>query len=135
VRIASGRLGALEERPFRLLWLGQATSALGDALIPVALAFAVFQTGAGAAGLGVVLASFTLARAGFILVGGVWADRLPRRLVMLSCDLVRAVVQALTAVLLLAGAMELCISSSISPRAVARPGHAAGCAPASCSQA
>jgi hypothetical protein len=40
-----GRLGALEERPFRLLWLRQTSSALGDALIPVALAFAVLQIG------------------------------------------------------------------------------------------
>jgi hypothetical protein len=38
--------GALSERPFRLLWLGQTTSAIGDVMIGVALAFAVFQIGA-----------------------------------------------------------------------------------------
>jgi hypothetical protein len=53
-------------------------------VIFVALPFAVLQTGGGAAELGLVLASFTLARASFIVVGGVWADRLPRRLVMLA---------------------------------------------------
>jgi hypothetical protein len=36
--------GALRERQFRLLWLGQATSTLGDGLVPVALAFAVIGT-------------------------------------------------------------------------------------------
>jgi MFS family permease len=102
-----GRLGALEERPFRLLWLGQTTSALGDALIPVALAFAVLQVGGGAGALGLVLASYTLARAAFILVGGVWADRLPRRFVMIAADVIRAAVDAATAALLLAGAMDV----------------------------
>jgi hypothetical protein len=101
------RLGALQERQFRLLWLGQTASALGDSVIFVALPFAVIQTGGGAAELGLVLASFTLARASFIVVGGVWADRLPRRLVMLACDAIRAAVQATVAVALLTGAMEI----------------------------
>lgn len=101
------RLGALEERPFRLLWLGQTTSALGDALMPVALAFAVIHVGGGAAALGLVFASYTLARAGFILVGGVWADRLPRRFVMIAADVVRAVSEAAAAVLLFSGQMEI----------------------------
>jgi MFS family permease len=100
-------LGALGERPFRLLWLGQTTSRLGDALTGVALAFAVLDVGGSASALGVVLASFVGARAMFILVGGVWADRLPRRLVMLTCDGVRAVVQGTVAIALLTDAMEV----------------------------
>jgi MFS family permease len=103
----TGRLGALEETQFRRLWLGQTASALGDSLIYVALPFAVIQIGGGAAELGLVLASYTLARAAFILVGGVWADRLPRRLVMLTCDVVRAAVNAFVAVALLTGSMEV----------------------------
>ena len=55
--------GALQERQFRLLWLGQTASAIGDSVIFVALPFAVLQTGGGAAELGLVLAAFTLARA------------------------------------------------------------------------
>jgi MFS family permease len=101
------RSGALSERPFRLLWLGQTTSAIGDVMIGVALAFAVFQIGGGAAQLGLVLASLTIGRTAFVLVGGVWADRLPRRLVMLTCDAIRAVVQAFVAVALLTGAAEI----------------------------
>ncbi|MGH3130465.1 MAG: MFS transporter [Gaiellaceae bacterium] len=101
-------LGALEERPFRLLWLGQTSSAVGDALIPVALAFALLQElDASAADLGLVLAAFSLSRVAFTLVGGVWADRLQRRLVMLVCDGIRAAVEFFTFGMLVAGAMEL----------------------------
>jgi MFS family permease len=103
----AGRLGALQEREFRRLWLGQTASALGDSLVYVALPFAVIQIGGGAAELGLVLAAFTLARAGFVVVGGVWADRLPRRLVMLACDVVRAAVNAFVAVALLTDVMEV----------------------------
>ena len=102
-----GRLGALQEPRFRLLWLGQTASAIGDSLIYVALPFAVLQIGGGAAEIGLVAAAYTLARAVFIVVGGVWADRLPRRLVMLTCDAIRAGVDAFIAIALLTGAMEV----------------------------
>jgi len=61
--VLRGRLGPLTERPFRLLWFGRTGSSVGDALIPVALAFAVLRIGGGATGLGVVLAAFTIGRA------------------------------------------------------------------------
>lgn len=101
------RARALSERPFRLLWLGQTTSAIGDVMIGVALAFAVFQIGGGAAQLGLVLASLTVGRMAFVLIGGVWADRLPRRLVMLTCDAIRAAVQAFVAVALFTGMAQV----------------------------
>jgi len=96
----------LQERRFRLLWLGRVSSAVGDALVPVALAFAVLSVGSPTA-LGGVLAAFMLARVAFTLVGGVVADRLPRRAVMLACDGVRAVVEAFTATMLLTHQMTL----------------------------
>jgi predicted MFS family arabinose efflux permease len=100
--------GALRERRFRLLWLGQATSTLGDGLVPVALSFAVIGTlNRSATALGVVLAAHILPLVLFVLVGGVWADRLPRQLVMLVSDVIRGAVQATMAVLLLTGAAEL----------------------------
>jgi MFS family permease len=97
-----GRFGPLTERPFRLLWLGRTASSLGDSLVPVALAFAVLRIGGGATGLGIVLAFFTIGRASFVAIGGVWADRLPRRAVMLTADLVRFGTQAATAAILFA---------------------------------
>jgi MFS family permease len=102
-----GRFGALQEPQFRLLWFGRTASSIGDALIPVALAFAVIDETGSATDLGLVMASYTLARVGLILVGGVWADRLPRRLVMLAADLVRTVSQGFLAVVLIAGAAEI----------------------------
>jgi predicted MFS family arabinose efflux permease len=98
---------ALQEPQFRLLWLGRATSALGDALIPVALAFAVIEETGSATDLGLVLAAYTVSRVALIVVGGVWADRLPRRAVMLGADLVRVFSQALLGALLIADAAEI----------------------------
>ena len=88
---------ALRERQFRLLWLGQAISALGDALVPLALTFAVLDLTGSAADLGLVFAAMFCARVLFIVAGGVWSDRLPRQLVMIGADLVRFGVQALLA--------------------------------------
>jgi MFS family permease len=100
-------LGALRERPFRMLWLGRTTSSVGDAISGIAVAFAVLEISGSASALGVVLAAFTLSRVVFILVGGVWSDRLERRRVMLACDLVRGLAQGAVAVLLLTDAAEL----------------------------
>jgi MFS family permease len=100
--------GALRERQFRLLWVGQATSTLGDGLVPVALSFAVIGTlDRSATALGVVLAAQILPLVLFVLAGGVWADRLPRQIVMLVSDVIRGVVQATLAILLLSGAAQL----------------------------
>jgi MFS family permease len=105
VGLAEG-FAPLQERRFRLLWLGRLSSAVGDALVPVALAFAVLSLGSPTA-LGGVLAAFMVTRVAFTLVGGVVADRLPRRAVMLTCDAVRAVVEAFTATMLLTHHMTL----------------------------
>lgn len=96
-------LGALEERNFRLLWLGQTGSTFGDGLSFVAIAFAVLQIGGSATDIGIVFAAFFLPNVIFLLVGGVWADRLPRNYVMLTSDGVRAVVQIGLAVLMFTG--------------------------------
>jgi MFS family permease len=103
----AGRLGPLGERRFRLLFVGQAASVFGDALVPVALSFAVLELTGSATDLGFVLAAHVLPLVGLVLVGGVWADRLPRQLVMLGSDCVRGVTQAVLAVLLLTDAAEL----------------------------
>jgi MFS family permease len=105
--LLGGTWAPLRERPFRLLWLGRVASAAGDALVPVALAFAVLSVRHSATALGGVLAAFTIARVSFTLVGGVVADRFPRRAVMIGCDGARAIVEALTAVMLLTHSMTL----------------------------
>jgi MFS family permease len=105
----------LSERPFRLLWLARTTSSIGDALVPVATSFAVLHIGS-ASDLGVVLAVFMGSRTVFIVAGGVWGDRLPRQVVMLAADLVRAATQAAIAVAFLTHTIEvwnLVVSSAL----------------------
>jgi hypothetical protein len=41
------RFGLLAEREFRLVWLGRSLSSIGDAIVPVALSFAVLDLGDG----------------------------------------------------------------------------------------
>ncbi|MGH3255819.1 MAG: MFS transporter [Streptosporangiaceae bacterium] len=94
-------LGALQEREFRLFFTGQLVSLLGDAVTPFALAWAVLDLTGSARDLGFVLAAKTAPLVVFLLVGGVFADRLPRRGVMLTADVARMAVQAATAALLL----------------------------------
>jgi len=100
-------LGALEGRNFRLLWLGQTGSTIGDGLSFVAIAFAVLEIGGTATDIGIVFAAFFLPNVVFLLVGGVWADRLPRNYVMLTSDGVRAVVQIGLALLLFSGSAQV----------------------------
>ena len=101
------RLGALAEPQFRLLWIGQTASLAGDGLIPVAIAFAVLGIGGTATDLGIVFAAFTVAHVALVLVGGVWADRLPRQLVMVACDIVRGVGEVVLAILLITGSAQI----------------------------
>ena len=95
-----------EDGPFRLLFWGQALSVVGDRITPVAIAFAVLGLGS-ATDLGLVLAAGGIPFALFALAGGVWADRVGRRKVMLASDVVRAVSQTATALLLLTGTAEV----------------------------
>ena len=105
--LIAGRLGVLEEREFSILWLGQAMSALGSSLVPVALAFAVIDLTGSASALGLVLSAAFVSRVVLLLVGGVVADRLPRQSVMLGADLLRTVSQGLAAGLLITGHARL----------------------------
>ena len=100
-------LGPLQEANFGRLWIGQTTSAAGDGMTGVALTFAVLAIGRSAGDLGLVLASFMVPRVVFMLVGGVWADRLPRRGIMIGADVVRAAAQAVLAVAAFTSSGEL----------------------------
>lgn len=84
------RQGVLSVRDFRFLWASQTISTIGDQIFPVAVAVRVLDAGGTKTDLGYVLSARFLALVLFALLGGVWADRLPRRLVMISADLFRA---------------------------------------------
>lgn len=101
------RSGPLRNGQFRLLLAGRAISALGDRVVPVALAFAVLDLTRSVTDLSIVFAAQTVPLVAFVLIGGVWADRLPRQLVMLVSDAVRATAQGLSAALLLSGSAHI----------------------------
>jgi MFS family permease len=97
----NGPLGPLVEREFRLLFSGQLVSLLGSAVAPIALAFAVLDLTGSKTDLGLVLTANWVPQVLLVLFGGVFADRLPRNLVMVGSNLVSGAGQATIAVLLL----------------------------------
>ena len=101
--IARAPLGPLAERDFRLLFIGRTISLFGSAFAPIALAFAVIELTGSPSDLGLVLSAYMGAHIVFLLVGGVWADRLPRHLLMVASDLSSAATQIAAASLLLSG--------------------------------
>jgi MFS family permease len=96
-------LGPLHERDFRLLFLSTTTSYIGTAFANIALAFAVLDLTGSKADLGFVLAARTLPVVVFLLVGGIWADRLPRNRVMVASNVLSGLSQATVAALLFSG--------------------------------
>ena len=94
---------ALAERNFRLLFSGSTISGLGDGVSIIALVFAVLQVSDSAIALGLVLAARQIADAAIVLAAGVWADRLPRHLVLIAVAIVQGVAQAVTGTLVLSG--------------------------------
>lgn len=100
-------IAALREPEFRKLFLGQATSIVGVMFTVVALPFAVLEIGGTATDIGIVEAANLVPLAVFLLIGGVWADRLPRQKVMLVADFLRFGLQCATAALLITGAAEV----------------------------
>jgi MFS family permease len=96
----------LRLRDFRNLFIGQAASTVGDRIVFVALALYVTDIGS-ATDVGIVLAASTLPLVGFLLIGGVWADRLARNRVMIVTDLIRFALHAALAALIFTGAVEI----------------------------
>jgi predicted MFS family arabinose efflux permease len=84
-----------------LLFTGQLISLLGDSFTSIALAFAVLDLTGSASDLGYVFAAKTIPLVTFLLIGGVFADRLPRRAVMLVADVTRMGSQGAVALLVL----------------------------------
>nr|BFE74540.1 hypothetical protein GCM10020092_078410 [Actinoplanes digitatis] len=99
--MANYGMAALREKNFRRLFLAQTASALGNALVPVAIAFAVLDLTDSPTALGIVLGTRAATQLLFILAGGVIADRFPRRVVMIAADGVRCLTGAAVGMLLL----------------------------------
>ena len=94
-------LAPLRLAPFRRLALGRAAAMLGNGGAPIALAFAVLRTTGSPTQLGLVVAVRSLFNVAFVLFGGVLADRLPRRLVLVGSSVLSAASQGALAALVL----------------------------------
>jgi MFS family permease len=99
--------GPLRRRDLRLLVAGSTVSLVGDGIYTVALAVAVLTVSPTAGALAAVSVAGVLPRVAFGLVGGVLADRVSRRAILVVCDLVRAAVVTALGLLLLAGSPPL----------------------------
>ncbi|SCG50236.1 Predicted arabinose efflux permease, MFS family [Micromonospora echinaurantiaca] len=110
----------LRVRSFRLLFLSRTVSAVGDAVVPAALALAVLRATGSPGALALVLACATVPRLLLLPLGGVLADRFDARRVAIAADLVRCAAQLVVGV-------ELLGDPGLTPIAVATAiGGAAG---------
>jgi MFS family permease len=120
--------GLLGRRDFRLLWIGETASGLGNSITLVALPLtAVVVLDAGATAVGVLTAAAWLP---WLLVGlpmGAWVDRARKRPLMVACDLLSATalvsvplaawlgvltLAQLVAVALVAGTVAVCFGTT-----------------------
>lgn len=100
---APGMFAPLRHQAFRWLALGRFTNFVGNAVAPIALAFAVLDLTGSLVDLGLVVAARSVANVALMLYGGVLADRLPRAVVLQGSALAAGVTQAFVAVSVLAG--------------------------------
>lgn len=98
---------ALGVQDFRLLWLGETISALGDQFALVALPWLALVLTGSALALGTVLALMAIPRALLMLVGGVYVDRLSPRRVMFASNAVRLLAVVALGLIVLAGGARL----------------------------
>ena len=93
-------ISALRSRDFRLLWLSQSISVIGDGLVVVAVGLFVTRLTGNPSDVGLVLTAYVLPLVLLLLLGGVIADRLPRQAVMVVSDCARCVLHGTLALLI-----------------------------------
>jgi len=97
----------LSVRNFRLLWVGEGISLLGDQFYMIALPWLVLQLTGSALALGTVMALAGIPRALFVLVGGAFVDRFSPRSVMIASNFARMVLVVLLSALVLTNTIRI----------------------------
>jgi len=100
-------VNVLRIRNFRLLWIGEGISLLGDQFYLIALPWLVLSLTGNALAVGTVLATAGIPRALFMLLGGALTDRFTPRKLMINSNLARMVLTGLLAVLVLTNLIQL----------------------------
>jgi hypothetical protein len=97
----------LGNRDFRLLWIGEGVSVLGDHFYMIALPWLVLQLTGDSLAMGTVLALSAIPRALFMLLGGALTDRFSPRALMLASNAVRFVLVSSLTVLVFSSQVEM----------------------------
>jgi MFS family permease len=82
-------------RSYRNLWVSTVLTIVATSAFPIALAVTILDAGGSATALGLIMGARVLSGVLLAPVGGVWADRLSRRSVLIASDGIRAVVGSL----------------------------------------
>ena len=82
-------------RSYRNLWISTILTIVATSAFPIALAVTILDAGGSATALGLIMGARVLSGVLLAPVGGVWADRLSRRSVLIASDGIRAVVGSL----------------------------------------
>jgi len=85
-------LAPLRSRDYRLLWIAQLVSVIGDKVHQIAMSVLVYKLTGSVAQVGVMLAVTTLPAVLFGVPAGVFVDRWDRRLTMVGSDVLRAAI-------------------------------------------
>ncbi len=88
---------------FRRFFLSRAVSLIGDAVVPTALALSLVARDASAVWLGAMMAAAILPKVLLLALGGVAADRLPKRQLMVASSIVCGLAQLGTAATFIGG--------------------------------
>jgi MFS family permease len=97
----------LAVRNFRLLWLGETVSVLGDQFYLVGLPWLTLRLGGDGFTLGAVLMTAAVPRALLMLLGGAVSDRFSPRQLMLASNVLRAMAVGVLTWLVAAGTIEI----------------------------
>ncbi|MBC8090554.1 MAG: MFS transporter, partial [Pseudonocardia sp.] len=100
-------LRPFRHRDYRLLTLSMAVSLFGSGLWLVAVVYQVIAFGGGPSELSVVAAATSVGMLVSVLIGGVAADRLPRRALLIGVEAVRVVAAGSAGLLAVTGRLEL----------------------------
>lgn len=100
-------LRPLRERNFRLLWLGQSVSILGDQFHLVALPLLVLHLTGSSLALGTVLVASTVPRVALYLVGGAVSDLISPHKLLLTATLVRMLCSGFLAAMVMLDLLRL----------------------------
>ena len=100
-------LDVLQIRNFRLLWVGEGISLLGDQFYMIAMPWLVLSLTGNALAVGTVMAMAGIPRALFMLVGGALTDRFTPRRLMINSNLARMALTALLAILVATNLIQL----------------------------